>query len=197
MGNNRFVDIFKEFASKKYIANILVLIGIAIMVLIVSKDTFLGNSKKMIKQENTLENTLAPQEYGERTEEELIEYRLKNILENIEGVGDVEIMITFEMGAEIIPASNKSKSSDTTEEKDSGGGARTIVSEDITETVVMTNENYGTKLLVLKEIKPKVNGVIVVAKGAENIEVKARLYDAVKTVLQIPGHKVEIYPKKN
>ena len=197
MGNNRFVDIFKEFASKKYIANILVLIGIAIMVLIVSKDTFLGNSKKMIKQENTLENTLAPQEYGERTEEELIEYRLKNILENIEGVGDVEIMITFEMGAEIIPASNKSKSSDTTEEKDSGGGARTIVSEDITETVVTTNENYGTKLLVLKEIKPKVNGVIVVAKGAENIEVKARLYDAVKTVLQIPGHKVEIYPKKN
>lgn len=48
---------------------------------------------------------------------------------------------------------------------------------------------------MLREIKPQVRGVIVVAEGAEDIEVKMRLYDAVKTVLQVSGDRVQVYAK--
>ena len=41
----------------------------------------------------------------------------------------------------------------------------------------------------------KIKGVIVVASGASDPDVKELLYDAVKTSLQISGHQVEIYEK--
>lgn len=195
MENNKFLDTLKELLSKKYVANILVLLAIATMALIVTNDFFSKGSKSKSISKDPFQDVLVQQENNQMTEEEFVEYRLKNILKNIQGVGEVEVMITFEMGTEIIPASNTTKSIDTTEERDSNGGTRIIASENITETVVVSNESNKSKPLVLKEIKPQVNGVIVVAEGSENIEVKAKLYDAVKTVLQIPGHKVQVYPK--
>lgn len=111
------------------------------------------------------------------------------------GVGKVEVMITLEMGSEIIPASNTVNTNNTTEEKDSNGGVRVMTSQSSTQNIVTSNTGNSQKPMVLKEIKPQVNGVIVVAEGAENIEIKAKLYDAVKTVLQVPGHRVQIYPK--
>ncbi|SDK51284.1 stage III sporulation protein AG [Natronincola ferrireducens] len=188
-------DILKELFSKKYMANILVLLAIALMALIVSSDFLSRDSKTRNTYEDPLGDVLVQQPQQAMTEEEIVEYRLKRILETIRGVGEVEVMITLEMGSEIIPASNSTRSADTTEEKDSNGGTRTMISESTTETIVIANEPSGHKPLVLKEIKPQVNGVIVVAEGAENIEVKAKLYDAVKTVLQVPGHKVQVYSK--
>ena len=128
-----------------------------------------------------------------KSEEEIIEGRLKEILQKIKGSGEVEVMVTFELGPEIIPASNTVESKDTTEEKDANGGVRTVISESITQNLVTTNSTSGNSPLVLKEIKPQVRGVIVVAEGAEDAEVKMQLYDAVKTVLQISGNKVQVY----
>ena len=36
----------------------------------------------------------------------------------------------------------------------------------------------------------------MIAEGAGDLEVKERLYEAVKTVLGIPGNKVEVYASK-
>lgn len=196
MKDDKFKKIINDLLSKKHIANILVLLAVAIMTLIVSTDVFTKTLKPKATYNDSLENVFVKEDLKPRTDEELVEYRLKNILEKIRGTGEVQVMVTFEMGTEIIPASNVTRSTDTTEEKDSGGGTRIIASENIVESIVVTNETNGNKPLVLKEIKPQINGVIVVADGAEDIIVKERLYDAVKTVLQIPGHKVQVYSKK-
>ncbi len=196
MDKEKLINFFKELMSKKYIANILVFLGVAIMALIVSKDLLTDSNRGKNTYNINHENTVSEKIQQEIGQEELIELKLENILKKIRGVGDVQVMVTFEMGTELIPASNVSRSKDTTEENDSNGGSRIVTSEDITETIVVANEVQGSKPLVLKEIKPRVNGVIVVAEGVDNIEVKAALYDAVKTVLQIPGHKVQVYSKK-
>ena len=62
-------------------------------------------------------------------------------------------------------------------------------------TVQVATGSQGS-LTVLKEIKPTIKGVIVIAKGADNLEVKEMLYEAVKTVLGISGNKVEVYSSK-
>ncbi|HZK57758.1 MAG TPA: stage III sporulation protein AG, partial [Clostridia bacterium] len=129
-----------------------------------------------------------------KTEEAVIEERLKQILGKISGAGEVEVMITFDMSSEIIPASNTVKTEDASEEKDASGGVRTVQSQNLTENIVISNDNTA-KPLVLKEIKPQIRGVIVVAEGANDIEVKMRLYDAVKTVLQVSGDRVQVYAK--
>ncbi|MBM7614001.1 stage III sporulation protein AG [Alkaliphilus hydrothermalis] len=185
----------KKLLSKKYVANLLVILAVAVMALIVSGDFFAKDSSTNRLERNPMGDTLVMQQVETKSEEELVENRLKKILEEMRGAGEVEVMVTFEMGAEIVPAINTVESKDTTEEKDSNGGTRTVNSENITTSTVITNDNAGNRPLVLKEIKPQVKGVIVVAEGADDPQVKARLYEAVKTVLQIPGHQVQVYPR--
>ena len=56
---------------------------------------------------------------------------------------------------------------------------------------VVTNDNGEP--IVLKEIRPTIKGVIVLADGAEDLYIKEMLYEAVKTALGIPGNRVEVY----
>lgn len=128
------------------------------------------------------------QDYGS-----LLEVKLEDALSQLKGVNKVKVMITLEDTVEKIPAFNTTKNNETTNEIDSQGGTREIIRDDMTIQVVTSNEGG---LVVLKEIKPTVKGVIVIADGAEDIEIKEMLYEAVKTVLGIPGNKVEVYSSK-
>ncbi len=187
-------NFLKELISRKYVANIVVLLAIAIIALIFTSDFFGKASDVKNSLKKTGGDTLVQENDMLKTEEAVIEERLKQILGKISGAGEVEVMITFDMGSEIIPASNTVKTEDASEEKDASGGVRTVQSQNLTENIVISNDNTA-KPLVLKEIKPQIRGVIVVAEGADDIEVKMRLYDAVKTVLQVSGDRVQVYAK--
>jgi stage III sporulation protein AG len=53
----------------------------------------------------------------------------------------------------------------------------------------------SSEAVVIKTNEAKIKGVIVVASGASDPQVKETLYSAVQTALQISGHQVEIYTK--
>lgn len=188
-------NLLKELMSKKYIANIIVLLAIAIIALIFTSDFLVKDSSTKDNVKKTSGDTFVQEDNIFKTEESIVEGRLKQILEKIKGTGEVEVMVTFDMGSEIIPASNTVETKDSSEEEDASGGIRTVKSQNLTENIVISNDNSGSKPLVLKEIKPQIRGVIVVAEGADNIEVKMQLYDAVKTVLQVSGDRVQIYTR--
>ena len=105
-------------------------------------------------------------------------------------------MITYVSSKEIVTAMNTTQSNSTTEEQDSGGGIRKIIQNDINNQAVTMNGSDGTSPLIIKEVEPEVKGVIVIAEGAENLQVKEMIYEAVKTVLGIPGNRVEVYISK-
>ncbi|WDV47941.1 hypothetical protein PV797_09660 [Clostridiaceae bacterium M8S5] len=123
-----------------------------------------------------------------------MEDKLKNILSKIKGVGNVEVMVTLEDTTERIPAINKTITVESTNEKDYQGGTRSTNKQDEINEIVTKSSNEG--LVILKEIKPKVKGVIVVAGGIEDMKVKEDIYLAVKTVLGITGNKVEVFLSK-
>lgn len=126
--------------------------------------------------------------------EESLKQELADVLSQIEGAGSVKAMIYFDAGNEVIPAFNQNDSTKVTEENDGSGGKR-VTNEDINSTsVVTTSEGGGNKPFILKEVKPKITGVIVIAEGAKNPEVKYKLYEAVKTIFSIEQYKVNIYP---
>ncbi|MNW16560.1 hypothetical protein D3C71_2154450 [compost metagenome] len=50
--------------------------------------------------------------------------------------------------------------------------------------------------LVVKTTKPKIRGVVVVAKGAENPTVKLLIADAVERGLEVPAHRISVVPRK-
>lgn len=195
MKMNGIKPLLKELISKKYVANIIVVLALAIIALTFSTEFNFQGSAVKDDTEETMGNSFVEKEDVIKTEEQVLEVRLKEILEKIEGSGEVDVMVTFEMGSEIVPAADIVENRDTTEEKDSNGGVRTVISENYTENIITTNDSRENNALVLKEIKPKVRGVIVAAEGAKDIRVEKQLYDAVKTVLQISGNQVQIYTK--
>lgn len=186
----KYKQISDKITNKKFMNNLLIILIVGTMLLIAAsvfkadksqEDVF----KKDENKEKVIENNYM-EDYAM-----LLERKLENILGEIKGVGKVKVMITLEETTEKIPAMNTTQNQEKTSEKDSQGGVREIIREDSSIQVV-TRGSEGN-IIVLKEIKPKVKGVIVVAEGAENIEIKEELYQAVKTALGISGNKVEVY----
>ncbi|SHH54235.1 sporulation stage III protein AG [Sporanaerobacter acetigenes] len=186
----KYKKISDKIINKKFMNNLLIILIIGAMLLIAASALKGEKSqeevfKKDEKKEKVIENNYM-EDYAM-----LLERKLENILGEIKGVGKVKVMITLEETTEKIPAMNTTQNQEKTSEKDSQGGVREIIREDSSIQVV-TRGSEGN-IIVLKEIKPEVKGVIVVAEGAENIEVKEKLYQAVKTALGISGNRVEVY----
>ncbi|SIB32256.1 stage III sporulation protein AG [Mycobacteroides abscessus subsp. abscessus] len=51
--------------------------------------------------------------------------------------------------------------------------------------------------IVVETKKPVIRGVLVVAKGADNIQVKKWIIEAVTRSLDVPSHRVAVMPKKS
>lgn len=125
--------------------------------------------------------------------EDSLEKKIANILTNINGVGKVEVLITYNETEEIVPVYNKTDKKSITNETDSTGGTRTIEEKDIQEEVVYQNNQIVTQ----KTISPKIEGAIITATGAGNAEVKSNIIQAVEAVTGISTHKIQVFEQKN
>lgn len=122
---------------------------------------------------------------------------MEEILSQIQGAGRVRVLVTLESGPELEMASNVTENRQTTQEGDTQGGTRTITDYDQTRQVVIVREQTGDeKPVVIREVKPKVLGVLVVAEGAGVSETRARLTDVVTTMLNIPAYRVRVEQKQ-
>ena len=81
----------------------------------------------------------------------------------------------------------------STSETDSSGGERTVETASENKTLVTSDSSNP---IVIKTKEAKIKGVLVVASGASDPQIKQTLYEAVQTALQISGHQVEVYAKK-
>lgn len=125
----------------------------------------------------------------ERQQEE----RLKEILQKVEGVGKVEVMITLQTSSEKVVEKDTPSTTQTVEEEDSGGGSRTTREESWSEETVYQEEKDGSRSpYVVKELEPKVEGVIVIAQGGGNAEVKQNILEAVQALFPVEAHKIKI-----
>lgn len=106
-----------------------------------------------------------------KTYEDVIEERLKEIFSKMEGVGKVEVMVTISYGKEIFLAEDVNSNYSRTIEEDSQGGKREITSEDIQSKTVMQNTGSGsTQPVILKEKYPEIKGVLILAEGEKILE---------------------------
>lgn len=178
--------------NKEFINNLFIILIISVILLIVANVFLKPNNKNTNSTE--IDYDISYINPNEEDYSNYLENKLVNILSKIEGVGNINVMVTLESSVEKISATNSTITKEETLENDSEGGTREVFREDLT-TQVMTKGNDDS-LLVVKEIKPAVQGVIVVAEGAVDPVVKEILYEAVKTALGIKGNKVQVYSRK-
>ncbi len=131
-----------------------------------------------------------------RDSEIAAENKLKAVLQDIEGVGKVNVVITFDGTDEQIPAVNINDSTNNTKEKDPAGGTRDITQKNNGSTIVMTNNGMTNQPLIVKTAKPKVIGVCVVAEGAKEKVIELKITKAVTSLYNIPSDKVSVFPMK-
>ena len=194
--NEKFNDMLQKMGHKKMIHNLIAIVIICVIALI-TWDTFYPGKLQGSLASITAKQEQEDEKFPAENYRDSLETQLKNILGQIKGVGQVEVMVTYESSVEVIPASNTTKSQQQTQEKDAQGGTRTTTQEELTQNIVTSSSTGGAGLMVIKEIKPQIRGVVVVAEGAGDIMVKTELVEAVKTIFQISAHKVMVYEKKN
>ncbi|RYM06020.1 stage III sporulation protein AG [Sporolactobacillus sp. THM7-7] len=127
--------------------------------------------------------------------ETYINQNLKNILEQIQGVSDVSVMVTFSSSGKKIYQNNVKTQDNQTVESDQKGGKREITERNEDSQVVMIDKEGSKEPVVIGEEQPTVRGVIVVASGADQPAVQVQIMEAVATVLDIPTYKVKVLQK--
>ncbi|NLC17183.1 MAG: hypothetical protein GX756_04810 [Clostridiales bacterium] len=117
-----------------------------------------------------------------------VEKKLSKILSSIKNAGKVDVMITFESTPERVIAYITSSSSNIS------SGSNGVYNENTTNTsspqVIYVK---GDQIpLILKEVSPKVIGVVVVAEGADDVKVKLDIINAVSVLLDLNADQIKV-----
>jgi len=138
---------------------------------------------------NSQTNTIKSSEIAEQKYQTSLEYcsalesKLERLLSQIDGAGEVKVMLSLDGSPELVYASD----TDTKTSTNSNGTTTTTSSSPI-----IVSNSKGNDALILKENLPSVKGVIVVSTGASNIGVKLDILNSVSTLLDISIDKISV-----
>lgn len=190
---NYLREILKK-QDKKNLNKLLIAFLAGILMLISSNTLFKKDKKEEPKIELFEKSEKVDQE--NISFEKKLEQRLEEALGLVDGVGKVKVLLTLTNGREIVIAENSVRSESTIREVDGAGGSRDVSDKKEEETQILINNAGKEEPLIVKEIEPKIEGVIIVAQGGGDIVVKDALIKAAQTVLGIEAHKVQILKMK-
>ena len=124
---------------------------------------------------------------------------LEQVLGQVAGVGELVVTVNLLSTSEQELAVNTSAIVKTTEENDQTGGTRIITEKNENGQLVLVKTAQGgqEQPVIIKQYKPEVQGVLVVAEGARDIKTKAEIIRGVETLLNIPAHKVHVVSKES
>jgi stage III sporulation protein AG len=187
--------------NKRKIENLVFLVIILIITVVIINYVWSGeksSNKKVTnstgKQLATANNnqTLASSQYN-NTESISLEEKLEDILSKIEGVGSVKVFINYSESSETVAMYNENSKTSTTEETDKSGGTRKVEQTDSQKEVIYQEQN-GTKApIVQKTVEPKIEGAIITAKGAGDVNVKTSIIQAVEAATGLATHKIQVF----
>lgn len=176
----RLNSFYKKLKSIKhievYIAVGLALIVVGIYLMSAGLPTSKKNNSSSTKQDNVELKFSSSQEYVY-----YLENKLENVITNVKGVSNVNIIITLEKGFEYIYVTEEE--TNTT----SNGSVITKVN------VVMIDGQP----IIKEEIYPIIKGVVVVANGVGDTKVKLNVLSLIQTVIDVENNKINIMEGNN
>ena len=188
-----FMQKIKEKKLKRSDWLILVLAGILILIIALPTDT-----KEKKQAEKSKENISKENNTMEASKDEIernlrrTDIKLEDILEKIDGAGDVKVMITYQDSGTQVVEKDKNTSENSLEESDSTGGVRSTKEQQLQESTVYEEADAGNTPFVSKELLPKVEGILIVASGGDNQKVKQNISEAVLALFQVEAHRIKI-----
>lgn len=146
--------------------------------------------------------SLEQPEEAAKTSENLADYaaaqeeKLAKILSNMEGVGDVEVMLTFVSSEELVVEKDAPVVRSNTVEKDSENGTRTVTQYEHGDSTVYRSSSGESEPYVVKTLNPRVEGVLVVAEGAGDGTINRNITEIAQALFGVEAHRVKVVSKK-
>jgi stage III sporulation protein AG len=207
---NKLLEITNKKQMKKHSRNqyLVILLGVGIILMLTNGIlTNKQGSSPVMKSENTA-GVQAGDELalgGDKSSasatiielEDHYEAQLKDLLEDVVGVGEVSVMVTLGSTSKKVYQKDIIRQTNKTDETDSQGGKRQQTDTSVDEKVVLIQTEDGQKPILVTTEVPEVIGVWVNVEGADNIQVQAWITEAITKVLDVPSHKVAVIPKKS
>ena len=192
MLKEKLSKIFKDDGNNKKKTENLVFVLIILIITVVAINVIWKDENK--SSDNTIDYTkkLAINEKELNTDITL-EQKLEDILSKITGVGNVDVLITYNETEEIIPIYNTKDKKSKTSETDMAGGTRVVEEIETSQEVIYQND----EIIIQKTISPKIEGAIITATGANNSSVKTNIIQAVEAATGLATHKIQVFQKQN
>ena len=121
-----------------------------------------------------------------------VEARLTMFLKQIEGAGEVKVMVTVSRSSELILQRDTSREESIIQETDSQGGTRDNSQRREDSQTVLTGGSGGSQPYVVGEIMPQVEGVVVACEGGNRPTVQAEISAAVQALFDLEPHKIKV-----
>lgn len=157
-----------------------------------------AKSQKDIDGEADVQSMPLEEEQTADTEKERknLEEQLKRILQQVEGVGMVDVAITLEStGSKTVEKDMPDSSSSS--EKIGGGESEKSENRSLQEETVYLENADGTKTpYVVRETMPEVRGVLVIAQGADDPRIVAEIKEGAMALFHLDAHKIKVMKMK-
>lgn len=186
-------DFFKDLKTmdQKTVFKLLALLVAGVALLLLS--TLFTDRKPSAPEPMAAKPAVSQADYEKKLEE-----RLAEALSDVQGAGQVKVMITVSVGKEYVLARDVKDDTNSLLETDAQGGRReSDQSTYDSKTVIVRNSDGSEEPVVLKELEPKVLGAVIVAEGGDDVFVKDALIKAAQAVLGIEPHKVQVLKMKS
>lgn len=177
--------------EKKEKAVIIFLLGIFFLLAATPLSSFSGKKeeKKTTENEKTLKQSEKKEEYDAYIE--TLENKLEKTIEGMEGAGKVLVMITLKDNGEKILDKNQPYESESGKSKEEGKESETTSIKSDQETVLIEKEG-DTAPIVVQEIYPEIEGVVVVCEGGDNNALVLHIKEAVQALFSIDAHNIVV-----
>lgn len=125
---------------------------------------------------------------------DMLEKKVKTIVEAIDGAGKCEVMITATDGGEKTYAAENKDTNNANSEK-TGTAEKTEKQSESEKSYVVVDGGNGDSLVLIRETLPNITGVLVVCEGGTSTVIQNNITKAVSVLLGIPAKNICVYKK--
>jgi stage III sporulation protein AG len=190
-----------EGNNKRNIENLVVFL-ILLIITIIAINTIWGDKKEETKSQES--NETSYKQLAENLDSKInsnnkefneynLEQSLEDILSKMAGVGKVQVLVTYSETSEVVAMYNEKNTSNNTEETDTNGGTRKISQTDTDKEIIYEEKNGEKVPITQKVIMPKIEGAVITAEGAGNINVKTNIIQAVSAATGLSTYRIQVF----
>lgn len=189
-----------EGNNKRKIENLVVFL-VLLIITIIAINTIWGDKNEEVKKDDnkssykqlaeSIDNNIDSN--NQQLTEYNLEQSLEDILSKISGVGKVEVLVTYSETSEVVAMYNEKQTASNTEETDTNGGVRKIEETDTNKEIIYEEKNGQKTPITQKVVMPKIEGAIITAEGAGNVNVKTNIIQAVSAATGLSTYRIQVF----